>query len=383
MTVSELLQYRLMTCLHATAALVEETLADHNRAHNGKMRFHAVRDEVGRLVAVAACQGHSAEAMRFIKVEDVLTLVRREDLPKVGLHGTKRKCLPGIDKGGLVPGGVHGQAYRHHVHIVTHMAAEGETAGVRGGTDTLVRINMCGAFDAGAQFFLSKNCVYLTSGLWEGDECIGIPRRFLMDFSDTTTGCDLTPLPVAPLRENGQPAGSDGIVACITISEDQAEQLAGRVGFTIEDSEDDALEVEALREQAEDAEDGPDWMEDAEEVESDESIDPHADVVSDDGNEAVAGQTAILEQQVALVEKARQEQLKQEARRIRFSAEPETRPPKGSHLIPVGRPGRREREDLKKQEVKRLRFSETSTAVLPDGLEVTEEAPRTPDSFVR
>ena len=58
------------------------------------------------------------------------------------MHGTTKKYVAKILREGLRPGGAKGIQHRAHVHLVERIEADGEVAGVRGGSDCIVKVNM-------------------------------------------------------------------------------------------------------------------------------------------------------------------------------------------------------------------------------------------------
>ena len=97
-----------------------------------------------------------------------LTRITKKEIPKICLHGTKREHVASIMSSGLRPGGKRGIQYRAHIHLVEYAATVGETSGVRGGSDVIVKVNTHALIDAGAIVYKSANAVFLTSGLWKG-----------------------------------------------------------------------------------------------------------------------------------------------------------------------------------------------------------------------
>jgi hypothetical protein len=85
----------------------------------------------------------------------------------IGLHGTKRMHVDSILRNGLFAGGDRGRKSRAHIHIVGGLDATGKRAGVRDGSDVVIRINTNRYYRDGGKCWWSVNDVLLTEGMWE------------------------------------------------------------------------------------------------------------------------------------------------------------------------------------------------------------------------
>ena len=215
--------------------------------HGGKKRF-VERRQNGYLTELAAGQGHSERAHQQLDDDEHLTRCDKSQVPRVCLHGTTKEFSDSIFHTGLKPGGKRGSRYRAHIHLVEQVAADGETPGVRGGSNAVVKVDMHTLMDHGAEVFKSINNVYLTSGLWQGKNNIGIPRQYFLAIIDVYSGEPLTPLPTGRVDESGRPEGAEEIVAQAVVSQEEAERMKRQVGFTLED---EAADFEAFEKKKE------------------------------------------------------------------------------------------------------------------------------------
>ena len=188
-TVTDLLTYRLLSSQWADAEDVRRAVEPHAKtlARRADRPVHKIRFvpfyRNGVLLSVGAAQGHSGRAHRQVEDDQMLQRMTKQEVPQIGNHGTKVHCLNSIFELGLLPGGLKGQKHRQHVHIVEFVSDTGETAGVRGGSDAAVQIDLHKLMDAGAEIFKSVNGVYLTQGVWNGSR-YGIGPRFLVKVLD-------------------------------------------------------------------------------------------------------------------------------------------------------------------------------------------------------
>lgn len=119
-------------------------------ATNSKQRFR-LSDDGDR---IRASQGHSI---------DVELGIEPSEPPSVLYHGTATRFLDGIEREGLISGS------RQHVHL----SADTETAtmvGRRHGKPVILEVRASEMHQAGMQFYLSENKVWLTNR---------VPREFL------------------------------------------------------------------------------------------------------------------------------------------------------------------------------------------------------------
>ena len=111
-------------------------------AENNKKRF-SFNDDGSK---IRANQGHSIEV--DLKLQSI-------EPPVVLYHGTVGKFMASINENGLIKGN------RQHVHL----SKDKETAtnvGSRRGIPTILTVNAKMMYDAGYEFYLSKNGVWLT-----------------------------------------------------------------------------------------------------------------------------------------------------------------------------------------------------------------------------
>jgi RNA:NAD 2'-phosphotransferase (TPT1/KptA family) len=146
-----------------------------------------IKQEQG-IAFIRACQGHS------------LTLSFDEMLEKIapdssgwarhGLHGTFRRNMDSIIANGLdVKYSSNGSGRnRAHVHFAVSVNDTAETAGVRGGTDTIVECDLMRMHSSGMTLYRSGNNVILTPGL--GGR---VPPSFITRIYDKSTGKQLYP----------------------------------------------------------------------------------------------------------------------------------------------------------------------------------------------
>ena len=81
------------------------------------------------------------------------------------MHGTARRYLPSIQKQGLLAGGDRGSGFRKHIHLVGCVSSTGRTAGIRDGSDTIVKVDLLRLHRDGCRIYMSENRVFLTEGL--------------------------------------------------------------------------------------------------------------------------------------------------------------------------------------------------------------------------
>ena len=86
-------------------------------------------------------------------------IVNVAQMPRIGMHGTRKQHVAQILAKRLKPGGRRGLDHRAHVHLVECIEASGETAGVRGGSDCVVHVDMHLLIQNGADVVVGKaNC---------------------------------------------------------------------------------------------------------------------------------------------------------------------------------------------------------------------------------
>ncbi len=111
-------------------------------ANNNKQRFAFNEDKT----KIRANQGHSITIdLAYQAVEPPLLLY----------HGTAIKNIESIQKMGIVKGN------RHHVHLSSDVATA-ENVGKRHGKPIVLEIQAKAMYEAGYQFFVSENAVWLT-----------------------------------------------------------------------------------------------------------------------------------------------------------------------------------------------------------------------------
>ena len=122
--------------------------------HNHKSRFE-VRPEDGSY-SVRALQGHS------IRDDLILTKLSVADTPEYAAHGTFYDFYESIARHGLMAGGLQGQSFRRHVHLVQELPWQGAISGMRSDCDMAIWIKTREAAAAGITFYQSANAVLLT-----------------------------------------------------------------------------------------------------------------------------------------------------------------------------------------------------------------------------
>jgi len=126
-------------------ARLPNAMADLNDviANNDKNRFELSPDGT----RIRARQGHSIE---------IDAGWPETPPPALLYHGTVERFLPSILTQGLIPGA------RHHVHLSPDVATA-QKVGARRGEPVILEIAAATLADAGTQFFLSSNGVWLTA----------------------------------------------------------------------------------------------------------------------------------------------------------------------------------------------------------------------------
>jgi len=245
MRVQDIVSFKMLRCLDCDPAGLDRMIKETN--YGAKKRF-LERRENGYLVELAAAQGHSGRA--HDQLDDDLLLVRCEksQVPRICLHGTMKEYTNGIYDTGLKPGGNRGMSHRAHIHFVEHVAGQGETSGVRGGSNAIIQVDMHRLIDDGAEVFRSQNNVYLTSGLWNGQRNIGVPREYFVGIIDVYSGEAIFALPVGRVDRHGRPEGAEEIVAQAIVSREEAERIKSQVGFTLQDEAADLAALEKKKE---------------------------------------------------------------------------------------------------------------------------------------
>jgi RNA:NAD 2'-phosphotransferase (TPT1/KptA family) len=239
--VEDLCRFRLLTALGAGPEVLGYVMRSTNTGQ--KIRFKE-RLTNGVLTHIGAAQGHSQKVATILDESQALERVQKHQVPRVCIHGTKMEYVASIRARGIYPGGDRGIEYRQHIHCVETVHGVGETAGVRGGSEALVQILMHDLMDAGAEVYKSANGVFLTSGLWEGRQCLGIAPSYLNDIIDVYTGESVTAFPLQRIERNGRPEGAREEVMQVIVSQEEAERLRGRVGFTAEQEASDRAAYE-------------------------------------------------------------------------------------------------------------------------------------------
>ena len=110
-------------------------------------------------------QGHSLKVWQDIDAEMAglqKVTPESEKWCDICYHGTHRVHAESIRTYGLFAGGAGKGADRVHIHLVRKITADKEQPGVRSGTDTIVRVDMRGFFDAGGVVLVSKQSVQPT-----------------------------------------------------------------------------------------------------------------------------------------------------------------------------------------------------------------------------
>ena len=125
--------------------------------YNLKSRFE-VRPVDGTY-SVRALQGHS---ISHVRDDLILTKLSVEDTPEYAAHGTFYDFYESIARRGLMAGGLQGQSFRRHVHLVQELPWEGAISGMRSDCDMAIWIKTREAAAAGLTFYKSANAVLLT-----------------------------------------------------------------------------------------------------------------------------------------------------------------------------------------------------------------------------
>jgi RNA:NAD 2'-phosphotransferase (TPT1/KptA family) len=203
MDVNEFLSFRMCCYLKATYQDVEQMLRDQDP---GKIRFFEVRDDNGTLTRIGAAQGHSGRAQRMINTVAHLTRAFADDglVHSVMLHGTQKQFVSCIRTGGLKAGGHHGQDKRTHIHLVANIETTGERAGVRGGSDYVVKVDMERYMADGGECFWSRNTVLLTEGMRINGVNEGISPKYILEIVDRHTGEKVHPQSTPTLDARGR-----------------------------------------------------------------------------------------------------------------------------------------------------------------------------------
>jgi RNA:NAD 2'-phosphotransferase (TPT1/KptA family) len=203
MDVNEFLSFDMCRHLKATYQDVEQMLRDQDP---GKIRFFEVRDDNGTLTRIGAVQGHSGRAQSMINTEAHLTRAFADDglVHSVMLHGTQKQFVSCIRTGGLKAGGDHGQDKRTHIHLVANIETTGARAGVRSGSDYVVKVDMERYMADGGECFWSRNNVLLTEGMWINGVNKGIPPKYILEIVDRHTGEKVHPQSAPKLDARGR-----------------------------------------------------------------------------------------------------------------------------------------------------------------------------------
>jgi len=165
----------------------------------------------------------------------------------IGLHGTKRMHVDAILRNGLFAGGDRGRKARAHIHIVSGLDATGKRAGVRDGSDTVIRIDTNRYYRDGGKCWWSVNDVLLTEGMWENGRDIGIPPQYLLGAFNRSTGEEIHPLLTPDTDQQGRVPGAK-IVAESVISSAEAERMMQSIAYNREEVQAD---LDHLQEQTE------------------------------------------------------------------------------------------------------------------------------------
>ncbi len=113
--------------------------------------------------------------------EQAYTHLGSSEVPALLAHGTQWRFLDSIKRVGLKPGGLSSQ--RRHIHLIdADIESTKIKSGFREGSEVVLFIAGKEAADAGIQFYVSANNVYLTSDV--------IPPLFFRGTRDLSTGSE-------------------------------------------------------------------------------------------------------------------------------------------------------------------------------------------------
>ena len=146
------------------------------------------------------------------------------------MHGTFRENAQNIDRQGLYPG-----RRRADLHCVAILDDDGDQAGLRGGTDTIVHVNAEAFLAIGGIWRYSGQGVWLTEGVRDTRDQGHIPRSCIGTIVDRVTGEPVVPTQAPATDEQGMP--DDGEYALeqeFEISPEAAQSLLGNVDFSTE-----------------------------------------------------------------------------------------------------------------------------------------------------
>ena len=197
MSLESLARLRPFVAMKASATEILKIIKDEMN-ESQKFRFEIWESDEG--VRLRASQGHSGEAQRQIRTELLLQEATPDDprWTETAFHATWSGLAASIATNGLLAGGIRGQSSRTHVHLVPVVEGTAEQAGVRGGTDTLVSVDVGSAYrHGGCRFWYSRQGVLLTEGtpLMGGKN--GIAPDYIISIRDRKTGETIEPMPAS------------------------------------------------------------------------------------------------------------------------------------------------------------------------------------------
>ena len=170
-------------------------------ANSDKGRYEIKEEHFGSqgtaVTLIRAVQGHSIASL---DEEKILRRLGNESRDLICIHGTYRKCLPGIfEAGGLLAGGTKGQEYRTHVHFASRAPGDkNQTSGMRHGAEIAIWIDMQKVIRDGIPFFMSSNDVILSQGI-----NAKIDIKYFSRIQDIRTRCDIG-IPRTQVEDEGQ-----------------------------------------------------------------------------------------------------------------------------------------------------------------------------------
>ena len=142
-------------------------------AANDKQRF-ALAVEHGETF-IRANQGHTLTGLQD---DALLTEIRDAADAPVCIHGTYRRCIAPILRGGL------SRMARNHVHCAALLPEEGVVSGMRGSCEVAVYVDVGKSMALGLKWYRSANGVLLTPG----DEAGLVPPSCFEKVIDLATG---------------------------------------------------------------------------------------------------------------------------------------------------------------------------------------------------
>ena len=130
----------------------------------------------------------------------------------------------------------------------------GEVAGVRGGTDIIVKVDVRALIEAGAVCWWSANNVLLTAGLYDArGSCLGIPPDFIIEICDRASGRSVRAVSAPEIGDDRRPVAAATVVPAleVIVSAAEAETLKAGVAFLEEEKTADVSDLEKLIEEQE------------------------------------------------------------------------------------------------------------------------------------